>query len=126
MPTILIVEDEPMISDIYQKKFRDQGFEVLSATAGDQVLEMVRKQKKVDVILLDLLIPKMDGFEVIRNLRNGRYDPKIKIVVSSNLNQLKDMDKAFALGADSFFIKAHFTPSQVVREVNKIIGNIVI
>lgn len=126
MPTILIVDDDPMISDIYQKKFRDQGFEVLSAVSGDQVLELVKKQKKVDVILLDLLIPKVDGFEVIKNLRSGRYDSNIKIVISSNLNQVKDLDKAFALGADSFFIKAHFTPSQVVREVNKIIGNVVI
>lgn len=126
MPTIIVVEDEPMISEVYQKKFRDQGFEVLSAVSGDQALELVKKQKKVDVILLDLLIPKMDGFEVIKNLRSGRYDPNIKIVVSSNLNQIEHLDKAFALGADSFFIKAHFTPSQVVGEVNKVIGNIVI
>ncbi len=126
MPTILIVEDEPMISEVYQKKFQDQGFEVLSAVSGDQVLEIVKKQKKIDVILLDLLIPKMDGFEVIKNLRNGRYDPNIKIVISSNLSQVEHLDKAFALGADSFFVKSHFTPSQVVREVNKVIGNIVI
>lgn len=123
MPTILIVEDEPMISEVYQKKFQEQGFKVLSAVAGDQVLEIVKKEK-VDVILLDLLIPKMDGFEVIKNLRSGKYDPNIRIVISSNLSQVEHLDKAFALGADSFFVKAHFTPGQVVKEVNKILGNV--
>lgn len=121
MPTILIVDDDPMISDIYQKKFRDQGFEVLSAIAGDQVLEAVKKQK-VDVILLDLLIPKMDGFEIIKNLRNGKYNSDVKIIVSSNLSQKKDYDKALALGADGFIVKAQFTPSQVAEEVNKIMS----
>ncbi len=122
MPTILIVEDEPMISDIYQKKFQNQGFDVLTAVSGEQALETIKKQKKVDVVLLDLLIPKMDGFEVIRSLRSGRYDPNIKIIVSSNLSQKENRDRALALGANIFMVKAHFTPSQIVEEVNKIIG----
>lgn len=123
MPVILIVDDDPMISDVYQRKFQDQGFEVLSAVSGDQVLEIVKKQK-VDVILLDLLIPKVDGFEVIKNLRNGKYNPNVKIVVSSNLSRKEDHDKALAFGANGFIIKANFTPSQVAEKVNKILDNI--
>ncbi|MFZ2192787.1 MAG: response regulator transcription factor [Candidatus Moraniibacteriota bacterium] len=121
MTKIAIVDDDPMISDIYQKKFSDQGFEVYLASSGEQILEMAKKQK-IDVILLDLLIPKMDGFEVIKNLRNGSYDSEIKIIVSSNLSDDENQKKAIKLGADGFVIKAQFTPSQLVDEIKKIIG----
>ena len=121
MLKIAIVDDDPMISDIYQKKFSEQGFEVSVATTGEQILDLAKKQK-FDVILLDLLIPRMDGFEVIKNLRNGNYDKKIKIIVSSNLSQKEDQDKAMELGADGFVVKAQFTPSQMVEEIKRIIG----
>lgn len=121
MTKILIAEDDLMISEIYERKFKENGYEVLTAFAGDQVLEIVKKQK-VDIILLDLLIPRMDGFEVIRNLRDGRYDAKIKIIVSSNLSQKDEREKVLALGADGFITKSQYTPSEVVEEIKKITG----
>jgi DNA-binding response OmpR family regulator len=121
MTKIAIVDDDPMISDIYQKKFSDQGFDVVLASSGEQILEIAKKQK-IDVILLDLLIPRMDGFEVIKNIRSGNYDSDIKIIVSSNLSEKEDRERALKLGADGFVIKAQFTPSQMVEEIKKIIG----
>lgn len=120
MLKIAIVEDDPMISEIYQKKFSDQGYSVIIATTGEQILDMAKKQK-IDVILLDLLIPHLDGFEVIKNIRNGNYDKNIKIIVSSNMAEKEDQDRAMSLGANGFVIKARFTPSQLVEEIKKII-----
>lgn len=120
MTKIIIVEDDPMISEIYQKKFVDSGFEVLAATSGDQVLALA-KNNPVDVILLDLIMPKMDGFEVIEHLRKGdEYDKNIKIIISSNLSQREDQDKASKLGADGFVAKSEYTPSELVAEVSRL------
>jgi DNA-binding response OmpR family regulator len=121
MTKIIIVEDDPMISEIYQKKFVDAGFEVLAATNGEQVLALA-KNNKIDLILLDLIIPKMDGFEVIKNIREGKeYDKNIKIIVSSNLSQREDQEKAVNLGANGFITKATYTPSELVSEVQRIL-----
>ena len=110
-----------MISEIYQKKFTEKGYEVLTAFSGDQVLEMVDKQK-IDIILLDLMLPKIDGFGVIQNLRNGNYDPEIKIVVSSNLSHREEREKVMALGANGFVTKSQFTPSELVDEIKRLTG----
>jgi DNA-binding response OmpR family regulator len=121
MTKILIAEDDMMISEIYQKKFSEKGFEVLTAFSGDQVLGIVKKEK-VDIVLLDLLIPKMDGFQVTEKLRSGDYDPNIKIIISSNLSQKEDQNKAMALGANGFILKSQYTPSEMVEEINKLIN----
>lgn len=110
-----------MISDIYQKKFSAEGFDVLIATSGDQVLSMAKKEK-VDVILLDLVFPKMDGFAVVENLRNGKYDPNIKIIIFSNLSEEENRKKVMDLGADDFIVKSKHTPSEMVEKVKEIVN----
>lgn len=121
MPKIIIVEDEPMISEIYQKKFSESGFEVFAVDSGDQVLTMAQKEK-VDVVLLDLIIPKMSGFEVLENLKSGKYNPNIKVIIFSNLSQKEDREKAQKLGADGFISKADYTPSALVKEVQRLLN----
>ena len=96
MKKIVLAEDDPMISEIYQKKFQEQDFEVFQAFSGDQVLEIVKKNK-VDVVLLDLVLPKMDGFAVIKNLKSADYDPSVKVIVFSNLSQREDRERALEL-----------------------------
>lgn len=118
MPKIIIAEDDPMISDIYVKKFSDVGFEVFTADAGDQVLNLAQKNN-VDIVLLDLIIPKINGFEVIKKLRTEKYNPHIKIVVFSNLSQGEDKKKAMELGADGFLVKADYAPNELVREISR-------
>jgi DNA-binding response OmpR family regulator len=121
MSKIIIVEDDPMISEIYQKKFSQSVFTVLSADSGEQVIGLVQKEK-ADVILLDLILPRMSGFEVIKELKSGKYDGSVKIIVSSNLNQEEDQRKARELGADGFIIKSKYTPSGLVKEVERLIN----
>jgi len=125
MPKILIVEDDPMIQEIYQKKFSEAGFEVLLAATGQKVLDLAKEQADIDVILLDLLMPKMNGFEVTENLRKSEngYNQNIKIIIFSNLSQKEDRDKAVKLGANGFIAKADYTPSDLVKEVQRLLGN---
>jgi len=119
MVKIVIVEDDPMISDIYNKKFSDSDFEVFSVASGDQALEVAKKEK-VDIIMTDLIMPKMDGFQLIEKLRSGEFDPKIKIVVTSNLSQKDDRDKAIELGANGFVAKSEYSPSELVAEIRRL------
>lgn len=121
MTKVAIVEDDPMISEIYEKKFTDAGFDVSAVTSGEQVLDLAL-QEKVDVILLDLIMPKMDGFEVIRRLRDGSYNPNIKIIVTSNLSSHEDQDKAMKLGANGFVAKSDYSPSELVAQVKRLIN----
>jgi two-component system, cell cycle response regulator len=121
MSNIIIVEDDPMIAEIYQKKFADSGFEVFLAESGEQALNIAKKEK-IDVVLSDLIMPKMDGFEVIKQLRSGAYDPNIRIIISSNLSQKEDRDKAMRLGANGFVVKSDFNPSDLVAEVRRLLN----
>lgn len=118
MTRIIIVEDDLMISEIYEKKFKEEGFEVFTAVSGDQVLALTKKEK-VDIILLDLIIPKLSGFDVIKGIREEQHDAEVKIIVFSNLSQKEDRDKAIKLGANGFVVKSDFTPSALVKEVQR-------
>ncbi len=118
MTKILIVEDDPMISEIYQKKFGDSGYEILTADSGEKAVELDRTEK-IDAMLLDLIMPKMDGYEVIENVRESKCNPNMKIFVFSNLSQKEDQDKAMNLGADGFIIKSNYTPSDLVKEISR-------
>lgn len=121
MSKILIVEDDPMISEIYQKKFTEAGFEVALAASGKQVMGMV-EQQKFDVILLDLIMPQMSGLDIIKTLRGGNYDQDIKIIVSSNLNNGEDREKALQSGANGFISKSEYNPSDLVKEVQGLLS----
>jgi DNA-binding response OmpR family regulator len=119
MTKIVIVEDDSMIAEIYKRKFSESGFEVLMAVSGEEVLNLAKKEK-IDIILLDLIMPKMDGFAVTKNLRSGNYDPNIKIIIFSNLNQKEDKEKAMNLGASGFIAKSSYNPSELVAEVKRL------
>jgi DNA-binding response OmpR family regulator len=121
MSKIIIVEDDQMISEIYCKKFSSSGFEVFAATTAEQALAIAGKEK-ADVVMTDLIMPKMDGFQLIEKLRGGEYDANIKIIVTSNLSQKEDRDKAIKLGADGFVTKSEFSPSELVAEIQRLLN----
>jgi len=118
MPKILFVEDDLFIADIYKRKFEAAGFETVNVTTGKAVLKAVR-DGAFDLVLLDLVIPEMNGKDVLRELRGGSYDPGLRIVVFSNLSTTEDRDECLRLGADGFIPKTEFTPSEVVEEVKR-------
>lgn len=108
-----------MLSEIYQMKFSESGFNVLSAIDGVQALGVLKKEK-VDVVMSDLMMPKMDGFELTKNIRSN-FDPKIKIIITSNLSQKEDKEKVMSLGVSGFIAKSNFTPTELVKEVIRLL-----
>ncbi len=120
MPKILLVEDDPMISEIYQRKFSGSGFEVDIAVSGKEVLKKAG-ESEFDVILLDLVLPEMGGMEVLKELkRGGKCSSRTKVIIFSNLNEKEQQDEAIKNGADGFISKTHYSPSDLVREVRRI------
>jgi DNA-binding response OmpR family regulator len=122
MKKVLIVEDDVMLSEIYKKKFENSGkFEVFLATSGTDAIE---KSKKIipDLILLDLVLPEMDGFEVMRELRKISTLNKTKLVPFSNLSQEDNKKKLDEIKIDGFIAKAEFTPQEIIFEVEKILN----
>lgn len=119
MAKILLVEDDPFIAEIYEKKLKDAGFEVVNVKSGREVLRRVL-ETKFDIILLDLVLPEMSGMEVLLELRNKpEYDKNLIIVVFSNLSSPEEQETAEKAGANGFISKTAFTPSQVVEEVRR-------
>lgn len=122
MAKILLVEDDPMISEIYQRKFESSGFDVGIAATGKEALKKAREEK-YDIILLDLVLPEMDGMEVLKEIKqSGKYSPETKVVIFSNLTEKENQEKALENGADGFISKSQFSPSNLVEEVKRILG----
>ena len=112
---ILIVDDDEFLLEMYALKFKDSGFDVDSAKGGEETLAKLREGARPDIMLLDVVMPVMDGFEVLRIAKKENLIPKTIVVILTNLGQKEDVDKGMALGADDYIVKAHFTPSEVVR-----------
>lgn len=120
MKKILLVEDDPFLIDIYGTKFKESGFELEIVSDGSEVISKA-KEMKPDVVVLDIVLPQMDGWEVLKGLREEESLKDLKIIILSNLGQKEEVEKGIAMGAISYLIKAHYTPSEVVEEIKKII-----
>ena len=118
---ILLIEDDPFLLSMYSIKFEAEGFVVATADDGEKGLEAAKKTDS-DIILLDILMPKMNGFEVLEKLKEDERTRKIPIILLTNLNQKDEIEKGLILGADDYLIKAHFMPSEVVTRIKKILG----
>lgn len=118
---ILVVEDEEVLLDVLQSKLKKEGYEVFVARDGEQGFNKIKKEKP-DLILLDIIMPKMGGFEVMREVVKIPELAKIPIIVISNSGQPVEIDEATRLGARDFLIKAEFNPQEVIEKVNKQLG----
>jgi CheY-like chemotaxis protein len=119
--TILLVEDDIFVSDIYQTKISSEGYEVVLAENG---LEAIKKLEKIipDLILLDIIMPYMDGMETLRKIKSEEKWKKIPIILLTNLSDKENIEEAITAGADDFLIKSHFTPSEVISKVNMLMA----
>lgn len=113
---ILLVEDDEMLLEMYSLKLRDEGFNLFTANDGAAALEIALREKPL-VILLDIMMPKMDGFAVLTELRKDDSMKQTPIVMLSNLGQQGDIDKGKELGATDYVVKASMTPTQVVEKI---------
>ncbi|MFH1575823.1 MAG: response regulator [Candidatus Nealsonbacteria bacterium] len=124
MKKILLAEDDPFIVDIYTTKLKEAGLNVEVVSEGDEVLAKVRKQKP-NLLLLDIVLPTMNGWEILRAIRQSEDLKSLAVVILSNLYQKDEVEKGLKLGALKYMIKAHYTPSEVVQEVKKILASTV-
>jgi len=121
MKKILIVEDDPFLIDIYTTKFKEAGFNVEVASDGEEGLKKISNEEKFDLLVLDIVLPKVDGWEILKEIKSNEKLKKIKIVVLSNLGQKGEVEKGLKLGATKYLIKAHYTPSEVVAEIKQLL-----
>jgi len=118
---ILLVEDEEIMIDLLQKKLTKESYETSVARDGQEGLEMM-KEVKPDLILLDIIMPKMGGFEVMEEMAKIKELKKIPVIVISNSGQPVVLDRAQKLGAKDWLIKTEFDPQEVIDKVVKQIG----
>lgn len=115
---VLLVEDDEFLVNIYKKKFEMEGFKVSVSDNGEAGLADVKK-KVPDIVLLDILLPKLDGFAVLEKLKADADTKDIPVILLTNLGQKDDVQHGLELGAADYLIKAHFKPSETVEKVRK-------
>ncbi len=118
---ILLIEDDTFLANIYKTKFEMEGFVVDVAENGELGLKEVQKRQP-DLVLLDILLPKMDGFTVLQHMKEDAELKNIPVILLTNLGQKDDVEKGLKLGAADYLIKAHFKPSETVDKVKSVLG----
>ena len=117
---VVLVEDEKMLADMYATKFTMEGFDTHRAYDGAEGLS-VAKDVKPDIILLYIIMPKLDGFGVLKALRDDDSFKKVPVLLLTNLGEDEDIKKGKQLGATDYFVKANHTPAEVVAKVKTIL-----
>lgn len=118
---VLLIEDDPFLLSMYTTKFEIEGFWIITADDGEKGIELAGSQKP-DIILLDILMPKMNGFEVLESIKADKATAQIPVILLTNLNQKDEIEKGLRLGAEDYLIKAHFMPTEVIEKVRKLLG----
>jgi len=116
--TILLIEDDPFLVGMYKEKFIVEGFMVLTAEDGLQGLNLAGTNK-IDLIILDILIPKLSGVDFLAKLRQDEKLKNIPVVALTNLSDAKDEEKVRSYGVKEYLMKSNYTPSQVIEVIRK-------
>ena len=125
MKNILLVEDDSFLIDIYGTKLKEAGFSVQVAIDGKGVLKKIKEKGNMpDLVLLDIVLPNFNGWEILRKIRRDDELKTLKVVILSNLGEKQEIEKGLKLGATRYLVKAHYTPSEVVEEVKKILNKL--
>jgi two-component system phosphate regulon response regulator PhoB len=115
---ILIVEDEPPLSDVLKDHFENEGFRIIVAKDGEEGL-MLALSKKPDMILLDINLPKLNGLDMLKQLRTYEVGKSIPAIALTNLNDTKEVNEALASGVSDFLVKADWSIADVVDSVRR-------
>ncbi|HEX7651605.1 MAG TPA: response regulator [Candidatus Paceibacterota bacterium] len=118
---IYLIDDDRFLLDMYAVKFTAAGHEVTAFSKGEELLDALRTKPAPDAVLLDIVMPGMDGFQILETIRKEKLVPGAKLIVLSNQGQDTDIDRAKALGAHGYIIKASAIPSEVLAETMKIV-----
>lgn len=115
--TILIVDDDSFLLDMYALKFSQSGFTVDTALGSTVALQKLKQSVSPDILLTDIVMPVMDGFELLEKINEEKLIPNTIKIIISNLGQTEDIERGKALGASGYIVKANATPSEVVARV---------
>lgn len=122
MAKILIVDDDPLLVRMYQTKFEGDGNEVVTASDGHEGLEKVASEKP-DIVLLDIMMPKMDGLETLRRIKADASIKTTPVIMLTNVSSSEaDSNEGLELGAVAYLVKADYTPKEVVQKVKEILA----
>lgn len=114
--TVLLTEDEPLLANIFKQRLEKEGINVLLAKDGDEALKIIKSQS-LDLIILDVILPKVSGFEILENLRQDSQFKRIPIIIVSNLGQDTDIAKSQSLGAVEYFVKAKISIEDLIGKI---------
>jgi len=120
--SILLIEDDTFISGMYYTKLASLGYSVEVIEDGEEGWERLQEGGLPDLLLLDVVLPKKDGFEILEDLRKDNRTKDLPVILLTNLGQKPDVERGVKLGADDYIIKAHFTPTEVVDKISKLLG----
>jgi len=122
MTKILIAEDEPTLNRALSEFLTEEGFEVLAVFDGEEAVSQA-KAKKPDLILLDIILPKKDGYEVLDDLKADEKTKKIPIILLTNLESAENIQKAFDKGAKTYLVKSNYKLEEVVNKIKETLKN---
>lgn len=114
--TILIIEDDKFLRELIVQKLTKEGYATSEAVDGEEGIKEV-KEGKPALVLLDLILPGIDGFEVLSRMKEDPVLAQIPVIILSNLGQKDDVEKGLKLGAIDYLIKAHFTPGEIIEKI---------
>lgn len=120
---VMIVDDDMFLLDMYTVKFNEAKYDVNPAMGSMEALDRLRDGLEPDVILLDVVMPDMDGFELLTTIKKEKLAPKARIIILSNLGQESDVKRGNELGAEGYIVKASATPSEVVSRVEELMND---
>jgi DNA-binding response OmpR family regulator len=117
---ILLVEDDPMIVEMYRLRLEEEHYQVFTTDKGSEALEIARREKPA-IILLDVILPEVDGFNILQSIKSDTDISQIPVLLLTNLGQESDREKGQQLGAADYFIKAQHTPVDIIRKIKELI-----
>jgi len=113
--TILIIEDDKFLRELIAQKLLKENYEISEAVDGEEGIKKIREEKP------DLILPGIDGFEVLSRMKDSEEISSIPVIILSNLGQKEDVERGLNLGAKDYLIKAHFTPGEIIEKIKKIL-----
>ncbi|PJE69441.1 MAG: response regulator [Candidatus Staskawiczbacteria bacterium CG10_big_fil_rev_8_21_14_0_10_38_10] len=121
MKKILFIEDESALQKTFDDILRQENYEITPALDGEIGLSLA-KSAKPDLILLDLILPKLNGFEVLKRLKEDKETKEIPVIVLTNLEEMADIERALELGATTYLVKANYSLKEVIEKIKKTVG----
>lgn len=117
---ILIIEDDKFLRELIAQKLIKEGFDISEAVDGEEGIKKI-KEARPGLVLLDLILPGIDGFEVLSRVKDDPSLSSIPVIILSNLGQKEDVERGLKLGAVDYLVKAHFTPGEIIDKIKAVI-----